>query len=97
MSITSKQKQHLKALAHALKPVVIIGANGLSEAVSVEIENALAHHELLKVKINIGDKDDRMEVANTIATNLNAELVQNIGRISIFYRPSQNHKIQLPY
>ncbi|EJS89092.1 hypothetical protein AAUPMB_07522, partial [Pasteurella multocida subsp. multocida str. Anand1_buffalo] len=52
MSITlsTKQKQFLKGLAHHLNPVVMIGNNGLTEGVLAEIDNALAHHELIKVK-----------------------------------------------
>ncbi len=51
MNLSTKQKQHLKGLAHSLKPVVLMGANGLTEAVLAEIEIALNHHELIKVKL----------------------------------------------
>lgn len=51
MNLSNKQKQHLKGLAHNLKPVVLMGANGLTEAVLAEIEIALNHHELIKVKV----------------------------------------------
>ena len=47
MNLSTKQKQHLKGLAHSLKPVVLMGANGLTEAVLAEIELALNHHELM--------------------------------------------------
>ena len=50
MNLSTKQKQHLKGLAHSLKPVVLIGANGLTEAVLAEMSVALDHHELIKVK-----------------------------------------------
>ena len=50
MNLSTKQKQHLKGLAHSLKPVVLLGANGLTEAVLAEIEIALDHHELIKSK-----------------------------------------------
>ena len=51
MKLNNKQKQHLKGLAHPLKPVVMLGNNGLTEGVLAEIELALEHHELIKVKI----------------------------------------------
>ncbi|STW81867.1 RNA-binding protein YhbY [Klebsiella pneumoniae] len=50
MNLSTKQKQHLKGLAHPLKPVVMLGNNGLTEGVLAEIEQALGHHELIKVK-----------------------------------------------
>lgn len=49
MNLSTKQKQHLKGLAHPLKPVVLLGSNGLTEGVLAEIEQALEHHELIKV------------------------------------------------
>lgn len=49
------QKNHLKTLAHHLQPVVMVGANGLTEAVLREAEQALLHHELLKIRVNAGE------------------------------------------
>lgn len=59
MNLSTKQKQHLKGLAHGLKPVVLMGANGLTEAVLAEIEIALNHHELIKVKIASEDRETK--------------------------------------
>ncbi|MCL0340909.1 YhbY family RNA-binding protein, partial [Escherichia coli] len=56
MNLSTKQKQHLKGLAHPLKPVVMLGNNGLTEGVLAEIEQALGHHELIKVKIASEDR-----------------------------------------
>lgn len=56
MNLSTKQKQHLKGLAHPLKPVVLLGSNGLTEGVLAEIEQALEHHELIKVKIATEDQ-----------------------------------------
>lgn len=96
MSISAKQKQHLKALAHALKPVVLLGSNGLTQAVLDEIENALAYHELIKVKIGGGEREERIQIAEEISSSLKADTIQIIGRVGIFYRPSDKKKIQLP-
>ena len=59
MNLSTKQKQHLKGLAHPLKPVVMLGNNGLTEGVLAEIEQALEHHELIKVKIASEDRDTK--------------------------------------
>lgn len=95
--LSNPQKNHLKTLAHSLKPIVIIGANGLSEAVLTEIDQALAHHELLKIRVNAADRDQRQSFINQISQTLQAELIQRIGHIATFYRPNPDEsKISLP-
>ena len=96
MSISPKQQRHLKKLAHKLKPVVIIGSAGLTENVINEIDLSLAHHELLKIRINVGDKAARESVINEIAQQTQADFVMHIGHIATFYRPSEKPVIQLP-
>jgi len=96
MAITTKQNQHLRRLAHHLKPVIIIGNAGLSEAVLEEIKLALAHHELIKVKINAGDRSERQEINENITTNCDCHHVQSIGRVAVYYRPGEDKKITLP-
>ncbi|MDH5786318.1 MAG: YhbY family RNA-binding protein, partial [Chromatiales bacterium] len=59
MSLSEPQKRHLRKLAHNLKPLVIIGGNGLTEGVVREIDATLAHHELIKVKVNAMDREER--------------------------------------
>lgn len=96
MTLTDKQKRFLKGLAHNLKPVVMLGNNGLTESVLAEIENALEHHELIKVKVNGQERNDRVVILNEIASSSNANLVQTIGNIGVIYRESKKMKIQLP-
>jgi len=86
MPISSKFKQKLKAQAHALKPVVLLGNQGLTEAVQAEIENALIAHELIKVKIPGEDRELRKTIADEICKTRQAELVQMIGSICVIYR-----------
>ncbi len=86
MSLTPKQQQALKAKAHHLNPVVIIGDKGLTENVFAEIDIALSHHELMKVKINGADKTQRTVIADEIVDKLECELVQHIGRVLILFR-----------
>ena len=96
MQLTNKQKQHLKALAHNLKPVVMLGSNGLTEGILAEIAVALAHHELIKVKIATDDREMKQLIADTIVSKVNAVKVQVIGHILVIYRPSEEQKIELP-
>jgi RNA-binding protein len=95
-SLSNKQKQYLKGLAHSLKPVVLLGANGLTEGVMAEIELALDHHELIKVKVPEEDRDLRELIYTTIVSQSGAQRVQVIGKMLILYKPSQAAKITLP-
>ncbi|MFT4058829.1 MAG: ribosome assembly RNA-binding protein YhbY [Legionella sp.] len=83
-------RQSLKAQAHHLKPVVLLGAKGLTEAVIAETDLALLAHELIKVKINGAEKEDRLIMANNLCQQLNAELVQLIGNTAIIYRKNED-------
>ncbi len=83
-------KQSLKAQAHHLKPVVLLGAKGLTDAVVAETDIALNIHELIKVKINGAEKEDRLEMSNNLCQKLEAELVQMIGNTAIIYRKNKN-------
>ena len=96
MNLSTKQKQHLKGLAHPLKPVVMLGNNGLTEGVLAEIENALEHHELIKVKIAGEDRETKNLIVNAIVRETKACEVQVIGKILVLYRRSKENKISLP-
>ncbi|GAA0340669.1 ribosome assembly RNA-binding protein YhbY [Morganella psychrotolerans] len=96
MNLTKKQVQHLKALAHHLNPVVMIGNNGLTEGVLAETEVALTHHELIKVKIAGEDREMKALIADAIVRETRAYNVQIIGKILVLYRPSEARKIILP-
>lgn len=86
-------KRALKAKAHHLKPVILLGAKGLTEAVIAETNIALLSHELIKVKINGAEKEDRIEMAHELCQQLQAELVQMIGHTVILYRKNEEkHK-----
>lgn len=82
-------KQSLKARAHHLKPVVLLGAKGLTPAVMEEANIALIAHELIKVKINGAEKEDRQIMAAALCEQLRAELVQLIGNTAIIYRKKE--------
>lgn len=96
MAVNDKQRRYLKGLAHPLKPVVMIGNAGLTENVLAEIENALAYHELIKVRVSGQEKADRKQMLDEIAEKTGADLVMVIGHIGGFYRPADKPVIQLP-
>lgn len=96
MTLTNKQKQYLKGLAHSLKPVVQLGGNGLTEGVIAEIENALSHHELIKVKVPSEDREEKSLIMDAIVGETKSMKVQTIGHILVIYRQSDEPKIIIP-
>lgn len=96
MKLSTKQKQFLKGLAHPLKPVVQLGANGLTEGVVAEIDNALSFHELIKVKVPTDDREEKSLIMDAIVRETKSIKVQAIGHTLVVYRPSEDRKIQLP-
>ncbi len=89
MELTAQQKKKLRAIAHGLNPVVTIGQQGMKETIHEEINNALNHHQLLKVKI-IGEKQERVKLSAIIAQKHQSEIVQSIGSIVVFYRRNKD-------
>lgn len=83
--MNSADKKKLRAVAHALKPVVIIGQSGLTAAVLAETEQALECHQLIKVKIR-AERNERKLISEKICTQTGALLIQNIGQIAVIYR-----------
>jgi len=85
--LTSAQRQALKGRAHGLRPVVLLGAAGLTDKVLREIDRALAAHTLIKVKVPNDDRDERIQIAADVADKLSAANVQSIGKIIVLFRP----------
>jgi RNA-binding protein len=83
--VNSADKKKLKAQAHSLKPVIMIGQAGLTAAVLAEIELALNTHELIKIRIR-AEREDRKLISEKICANTGAELIQSIGQIAVIYR-----------
>ncbi|OOG23341.1 RNA-binding protein [Thioalkalivibrio denitrificans] len=86
MPLTDRQRKQLRTLAHPRKPVVIVGQKGLTENVIEEIRLALEHHELVKIKVNVADRDARNEAVQQICEQTGADLVQRIGFIATLFR-----------
>ncbi len=92
MPLSPQQKKTLKQQGHHLKPVVWIGSAGLSEAVLNELNTALDHHELLKVKVGEGERDERRAIIEAACETLKAELVQRVGNTAVIYRRNPKKK-----
>ncbi len=94
MTMTPSFKRHLKSKAHHLKPVIILGGDGLTAGVQKEIDRALDDHELLKIRVNAEDRIERKALTDEIVKYHKADLVGSIGHIIIIYRqaPEKNKK-----
>ena len=88
MKLDKSQIKLLRAEAHRikLKPVARMGQKGFSENLHLEIEQAINHHELIKIKIVAENKDDRIMVSNTICEEHQCQLIQSIGNVIVVYR-----------
>jgi RNA-binding protein len=100
VALTGKQRRHLRALGHSLRPVVQVGRTGASEEVVSACDQALADHELIKVKIGQGADDGRHDIADALAAGAGAEVAQVLGRTVLLYRPraegDERPRIKLP-
>ena len=97
MDISKTQQKFLRSKAHHLKPVLWIGQNGLTESVTAEIETALDHHELIKIKLRVGDRELRNKTVADICQLTRSIQVQRIGNIvSIYRRNDKQSVIVLP-
>ena len=84
MPLTARQRRSLRALAHPLDPVVLVGAQGVTPAVVKQVRTALEAHELIKVRFAEGI--DARELSEDLSTRSGAELAQVIGRVAVLYR-----------
>lgn len=84
----------LRAQAHHLAPMVLLGAQGFTDAVINEIDRALTHHGLIKVHVPSDDREERIEIYHTVAEKLNAARIQMIGKMLVFYRPQEDAEEQ---
>lgn len=92
MLLSKNQIKFLRSKAHALKPVILLGKKGLTDEVMDELDNALTHHELVKIKLSVDDRDLRANLINEICDRSRAEEVQSIGKTLVVYRhnPEKN-------
>jgi RNA-binding protein len=97
MKLSETQKKHLRSIGHHLNPVVMVGDAGVSEALLKEFDSTIDHHELIKVKVRAGDREQRDAVLADLCDRGAAELVARIGNVALFYRRNNDKpKIVLP-
>lgn len=87
IELTSAERRALRARAHALHPVVMVGEAGLTPAVLREVDIALKSHELIKIRVLGDDREQRAGMIGEICAALNAAPVQQIGKILVVFRP----------
>src|SRR5258706_5718378 len=93
MPVKSSRRSELRAEAHKLSPVVIIGDKGLTDAVIAEIDRSLKTHELIKVRAGTEDREARRTWMATICEKVGAEAIQQIGKVLVLYRENPKEKL----
>lgn len=99
MSLTGKQRKHLRGLSHTLSPAVHVGKLGFTDAVAAQLEQALDDHELIKIKLQL-DREEREEILAELAERFpQTEVVGTIGGVAVLYRPHpdpERRRLELP-
>jgi RNA-binding protein len=96
-TLSGKQRQYLKGLAHALSPIVRVGKGGVTDSVVSETRKSLEIHELIKVRVDTDDSASRKELAARLAEATESHIAGSIGKIVILYRErAEEPAIRLP-
>ena len=90
------QRKSLRRRGHNLKPIVTVGAGGLTDGVLAELESALNHHELIKIKIRIGTRECRNAVLQEILEHSEAIIIQKTGNVVLLYRAAETKETRSP-
>ena len=96
-TLTGKQRQFLKGLAHPLSPIVRVGKGGVTDTVIAETKKALHSHELIKVRVDVEESAERRASAERLASEADAHLAGTVGKVAILYRErDEEPEIKLP-
>lgn len=95
MTIENADKKKFRAIAHKLRPIIIIADKGLTENIEKEINRALEDHELIKIKVAVGERADKKMLSDLICKQFKAECVQSIGNILLLYRAAKKQDPKL--
>lgn len=87
VSLTTRERAHLKARAHKLEPTVFVGHHGVTPSVITEVDRALTVHELIKVKVLGDDRDAREAIGHRLCEGTDAAPVQQVGKVIVLWRP----------
>jgi putative YhbY family RNA-binding protein len=93
LELSSAERSAHRSDAHALKPIVLIGADGLTPAVTKEVNNALKSHGLIKVRVFGDDRETRIAIYNQLCDELDAAPIQHIGKLLVLYRPKVEKEV----
>lgn len=97
VALTNAQIRFLRGQAHDLKAMLQVGGKGITDTLVAEVDGALEHHELIKVKVAADDRESRDAMIADLAGRADAVLVQRIGHVAVFYRPAKDKRqIVLP-
>ena len=97
MTLKESQKKFLRGLGHQIKPTITISDAGLSEPVLREFESTISHHELIKVRVRAGDRENRDAVIGDLCKQGKSQLVTRIGNVALIYRRNDDEpKFRLP-
>jgi RNA-binding protein len=94
-ALTAAQIRFLRGQAHELRAILQVGGKGVTDAVVAELDGALEHHELVKLRIASDDRDERESIISDLAARSGASLVQKIGKVAVLYRPTTDGKRQI--
>ncbi|MCB1757156.1 MAG: ribosome assembly RNA-binding protein YhbY [Gammaproteobacteria bacterium] len=93
MQLDKNKIRHLKVLAHSRKPVVMVGQKGLTENVIKEASIALDHHELIKIKVSVGDREQRKSIIASLCQQTGSDCIQQIGNIAVLFLRNQKNPV----
>ena len=97
MELSEKQKKYLRGLGHKKEPVARVGNPGLTPSLIMEIEAQILFHELIKVKVMVGDREERDRIIERMCAATKATLVQRVGNMALLYKKNtKKPKIDLP-
>ena len=97
VELTAAQIRFLRGQAHGLKAMLQVGGKGVTDALVAELDGALDHHELIKVKVGAADREERDALIGDLVERTGAALVQRIGHVAVLYRPNrEKRQIVLP-
>lgn len=97
MKLSESQKKFLRGLGHQLKPVIIVGDAGLSDSLLGEFDTTINHHELIKVRVRVGDRHARDAMIADLCSKGSAQLIARIGNVALIYRRNDDKpKIPVP-
>lgn len=97
ISLTGKQKRHLRAMGSGIEPIIQVGKGGVTDNLIQQVDEALEARELVKLRVLKNSPEELAGIAGKIAAATGAAVAQTIGHIALFYRPSEkNPEIKLP-